>query len=98
MPALGRHFEAVKGESGRHGAAHQRPGTERARCLPAEARHDHLRSFALAEIRAEAMHIDMPAIMREAEIQWRARMPVPDLIGIDAMPMTDLAFAQEIVD
>src|SRR5439155_21263679 len=98
MPALGRHLESIEREGWRHGAGHQRPGPERARRLPAETRHDHLRSFALCEIGAEAMHIDMPAIMREAEIQGCARMPVPDLIGIDAMPMADLAFAQQIID
>src|SRR5262245_3471026 len=58
-PVLRRQLEAVEGECRRHGAACQRPRTLRARRLPAEARHDHLRALALGQIGAEMVEVDM---------------------------------------
>ena len=98
-PAFRRELKSGKFESGRHRAADQRPVAGARRRLPGMRRHHHLRALASGEIRSECHALDWSLVMRcDLERQRGASMEVPDLNGIDPMPMRALAAREQEID
>src|SRR6185503_3829522 len=98
LPVRRRELEALEVEGRRHSAADQGPRAERARRLPDAARHDGLRQLALVEVDADAHMAHALAVAAEREFERRAGVVMPDLVGIDPMPVRALAGLQQEVD
>src|SRR5689334_8929839 len=73
-------------ETRRDGAADQRPRAETARRLPRMRRHDCLRPLAGGEVGAEAQGLSWTDAC-DRQFERGARIVVPDLGGIDAVPV-----------
>ena len=98
-PALGRELEALEFETRRDRAAHQRPVAEAFGCLPDMRRHHRLRAFAGREIGAERDALDRTVAARgDLEPQRAAGVVVPDLGGVDPVPVRALAARQQKID
>ena len=82
---------------GRYRAADQGPVAVALGGLPGVRRHDRLRHFAGREIGAE-LDAALAAVIGDLQRQRRARVVVPDLDGIDAMPVRALAARQQEID
>src|SRR4051794_26916820 len=82
LPILLGEFELRKIESGRHGAADQRPVAGALGGLPGVRRNDGLRLFAGSEIRAEP-ETPLPAVIGNPQCQRAAGIVMPDLDRID---------------
>ena len=98
MPTRRREFKTGEVEGRRHSAADQRPTTERARCLPHAARYDDLRRLAQPEIAAEPEMMNGMAIIAHREFQSGARIMMPDLVGIDFVPVRAFARLEQEED
>ena len=95
FPAARRQFETRKIEARRDRAADERPGAEAFRSLPGAGRHDRLRALASRQIGTKLHALDRASLARRnLECKRRARVVVPDLGGIDAMPMRAFASAR----
>ena len=79
--------EACKIESGRHGAADQRPGAEAPSPLPVTFRNYGLRAFTGSEIGTEVRGRDRSSGGLHFKHQWSAGVVVPALGGIDGVPV-----------
>src|SRR5690606_23075571 len=90
-PVLGCELEAGEAEAGCHRAADQGPVAEARRRLPPAGRHDLLRPLPVLEIRAETALLACAAVRRQGKPERGTRIPVPDLGGIDAVPVRALA-------
>src|ERR1700758_5565832 len=100
-PALRRQLEAREIESRRDGAADQRPRAEAFGGLPGAGRRDCLRALASRKIGSERNALRRSAGLfarGDLEHQRRARVEVPQLGGIDAMPTRTLAAFQQKID
>ena len=97
LPILRRQFEFRKVESGRDGAADQRPVAGAFGRLPGMRRHDRLRRFAGSEVGAEP-DAALPAVIGDLQRQRAAGVIMPDLHRIDAMPVRALAARQQEID
>ena len=87
-------FETVERKAGCHGAAGERPMTETFRCLPSAGWHHRLWDFACMDISAETEDFFFRAI-DQFKFERRARVIVPNLNCVDAMPMRTLATGQQ---
>ena len=96
-PTLWRQLELRKLESGRNGAADQCPVAAALGCLPGVRRHDRLRHFAGREVGAE-LYAALAAVISDLQRQRRAGVIVPDLDGVDAMPVRALAARQQEIN
>jgi len=94
----GRHLEPPEFESGRHGATDQRPVTGGLRALPGIRRHDRLRPLAGREIGTERHQMRCAAVMGDLQHQRTAGIVMPDLDGIDAMPVRTIAAREQEID
>ena len=83
---------------GRHGTACQGPWSEASRRLPRAGRNERLRAFTRTQIHANPHVDDLYAVSRHGKGQRRPRVPVPDLDGIDPVPMGDFAGRQQKID
>jgi len=97
-PPLWRQFEAGKVEARRDGAAEERPVAERLRRLPGTSRHRRLGSFAAGEVAAERQSLDASRRVGDFKQKRRARIPMPELNGVNAMPVRALAARQQKID
>src|SRR5262245_30427443 len=99
LPAGRGHLELLPLEGRRHGAADQGPGSERARALPYAARYHALGQLADREVAAQPQVMDAPAVLAQRQLERRAGIVVPDLVGIDhAVPVRALAGPQQEID
>src|SRR5207248_2771930 len=98
VPPLGRELEAGEFEPGRHRAADQGPFAETFGRLPHMCRHDGLRALAGGKIGAEPQARHWAGLARRCEREGRARVPVPDLDRVEAMPMRALAAREQEMD
>jgi hypothetical protein len=57
-----------------------------------------LRTLAVGEGGAEQQGLGGAALRRQAERERRAGIPVPELGGVDAVPVADLAGREQVVD
>src|ERR1700722_1459262 len=97
LPIRRRQLEGGEFETRHHRAADQRPVAARDRRLPGVRRNDALRALAGREIAAE--HDALAAARRRNfELERRARVPMPDLDRVDAMPVRTLAARQQKID
>ena len=92
-----RQLEFRKIESRRDGASDQRPVAGAFGRLPGMRRHDRLRHFAGGEIGSEP-EAALAAVIGDLQGQRAAGVIVPDLDGIDAMPVRALAARQQEID
>ena len=98
-PAGRRELECGKVETGCHGAAGQAPFPEALRRLPAIGRHDRLRALARCEIGSERDALDRALrSCSDLEHERGTGMVVPDLDGIDLVPMRALAAREQEID
>src|SRR5579864_635392 len=97
-PALWRQLEVLEVKARRHSAAAERPIAERLRRLPGLSRHHGLRPFAVRKIAAKHHIFDASLAVRDFQLERRAGVPVPDLGGIDPMPVRALAARQQKID
>src|SRR6185312_4005290 len=95
FPAGRRQFEALELEGGRHRAADECPQPERTRRLPDMSRRDSLRQLANAEVTAQPQVPYLVAIVAQRQLERSAGVMMPDLVGIDAMPVRALACLQQ---
>src|SRR5690606_20620963 len=91
-------FEAGEIEGRRDGTPDQGPVAKRACGLPDPARDDDLRRLAQTEVAAEAQVPGRASIVAHREFERRAVVVVPDLVGIDAMPVRALAGLEQEED
>src|SRR5215475_8504688 len=99
LPVRRRHLEFLEQEAWRHGRADQRPRAQRPRRLPDAARHDGLRPLAESEVDAEPHALHRAAILAQRQLERRAGVVVPELVGIDDLvPMRALAGLEQEVD
>src|SRR4029079_8061819 len=96
-PTFRCELEFSKLEPGRDGAADQGPVAIALGGLPGVRRHDRLRLFAACEIRTE-LYAALAIVASDLQRQRCARIIVPDLHGIDAMPVRALAARQQEID
>lgn len=94
---LRRQFEAGELKARRDGAAHQRPVAERFGGLPGTCRHGCLRTFARCEIATQRHAFDTTRL-RDFQRERRARIPMPNLDRVNAMPVRALAACKQEVD
>jgi hypothetical protein len=85
-------------KTGRHGATAERPIAECLCRLPSVSRHDGLRAFAGAEIAAEPHSLAASIFTHDFKFECSAGIPMPNLNGVDAMPMRALAASQQKID
>jgi hypothetical protein len=97
-PAGRRKLEAVECKARRDGAAEKRPFAEGFGGLPGMRRNHRLRRFAGGKIGAEAQPDYGTARLGDGEFERRAGIPMPDLGGVDAMPMRALAAREQEID
>src|SRR6202790_1481084 len=97
-PGPRRQFESRKIETRRDGAAAKRPITERLHRLPGMSRHDRLRALAGGEIAAERQALDASRRRRDFKRQRRAGIPMPNLDGVDPVPVRALAAPEQKID
>src|SRR5262249_19091993 len=97
-PAGGSQLETGKIECRGNGAADQGPGAKRTGALPSPRRHRRLRPFISLQIDAEPMADRLLVFADDGEFERRPGMVVPELDGIDAVPMRHLACLQQVVD
>ena len=97
LSAFRRKLEFRKLKSRRHRAADQGPVAIALGGLPGVRRNDGLRCFAGRDIRAER-HAASCTTISNLQRQRRARLIVPDLYRIDAMPVRALAAGQQEID
>jgi hypothetical protein len=90
-------FEFCKVKARRHGASDQRPVAGGFGSLPGVRRDDGLRHFARGEIGAEPDGALVPVI-GNLQAQRVARVVMPGLDRIDAVPMRALAARQQEKD
>ena len=83
-PVLRRYFEALETETRRDGTADQGPVAQRPAACQARAGTTAC-GASPAECRRRAGRLPLSTV--DARFQRRARMPVPDLDGVDAMPV-----------
>ena len=98
IPALGRELEMLELKRRGHGAADQGPFAQRARRLPFVRRNDDLRALAGRQIRAEYTTTRVLSFDAGRKLERRARIEVPDLGCIDAVPVGALVGLEQIVD
>src|SRR5262245_49763156 len=99
FPVLRGELETGEFETRGDGAADQRPVAEAFGRLPGTGRNNRLWPFAGREISPERDALDRPSrTRRDFERKRRARIIVPDLGGIDPMPMRALATRQQEID
>src|SRR5258705_4053652 len=96
-PAPRRYLERRKIKAGCDRAAHQRPVAGAFGSLPCLYRDNGLRHFARGEIGTES-HAALAAIAGNLQAQRVARVVMPDLHRIDAMPVRALAPRQQEMD
>src|SRR5215216_6441294 len=96
-PALRRHFKTREVETGRDRAADQRPGAEAFGLLPSVSGNRRLRPLASRQIGAEPQRGNAVGV-HNPERQRRARVPMPDLGGVDAVPARTLAARQQEIN
>src|SRR5665213_3193824 len=97
LPVLGRQLEAVEGKAGRDRAADQGPVAEGFRRLPGARRHRELRHLVAVDVGAEPDDFFFRAV-HHFELERRAGVIVPDLGGVDTMPVRALAARQQEID
>src|SRR5687768_6883534 len=90
-------LEFVEFESGGNRASHEAPRTQGLRALPDAGRHDELWFFAGGDVGAKKA-TGNAAVFLCRKRQTRAGIKVPDLGGVDAMPVGPFALPQQIVD
>ena len=99
LPSGGRQLKSGERKSRRDRAAEQRPVAEALRRLPGARRHDGLRLLAGGEVAAEPDSLDRRRDLAAiSSSERRAGVEVPDLGGIDAVPMRALAARQQEID
>src|SRR4029078_11051355 len=81
----------------RHGAADQRPVAGALGGLPGVRRHDRLGLLAGRKVRPE-LETPLPVIVSDLQRQRASRVIVPDLDGVDAVPVRTLAARQQEMD
>jgi len=95
---IDREFESRKLEARTDGAPHQRILTQTARRLPDAGRNDSHRP----RIRGDGMQYLAIQLVRcwivGQQLERRATIEVPDLIGIDDVPATELSLFEQIID
>src|SRR5262249_18391940 len=97
-PIVRGYLEGLELESGRNGAADQRPLTESLRGLPRVRRHYGLRPLAGGEIGSQREAFDRAVgVERDLERERRAGVIVPDLDRIDLVPMRALAAREQVI-
>ena len=96
-PVHRRQFEAFERETGRDGAAAQRPIAEGFRCLPGARRYCHLRDLVRMDIAAEPDDLFARAV-DQRQLEGCAGVIVPYLDRVDAVPMRALAARQQEID
>ena len=57
-----------------------------------------LRALAVREVGSEADRLDWRALRRDAKFEWSARIKMPDLHCVDAVPVRSFARLQQKVD
>src|SRR5271168_1691412 len=97
LPPLRRHLELRKIKSRRDGASHQSPVAGAFGGLPGVRRYRRLRLFAGGQIAAEPDHAPAVAI-GDLQTQRSARVIMPDLDRIDAVPVRAFATRQQEID
>src|SRR5262245_16215305 len=97
LPVLRCQLEFRKLESGRDGAADQRPVAGALGRLPCMRRHDCLRGFARGKIGAKRDAV-LAVRIRDSQRQRTPCVIVPGLHGIDAMPVRAFAARQQEID
>ena len=93
FPPHRREFKAFELEARRHGTADQRPVAERFRGLPGAGRHCYLGHFVIMDVAAEPDDFFLRAV-DDFQLQRRAGVPMPDLHGVDTVPVRALALRQ----
>ena len=89
-PILRSYFEAAEIEAGRDRAAGQRPIPLTAGGLPYPRGHNDLRAFSARDVVAEYPVGRRSGTRRLAQGEQGTRIPVPNLGGVNAMPVRDL--------
>ena len=98
-PSRGRELEASEVEGGRHDAADQAPRSKRASRLPGARRDDRLDTLAAGDIGPEPMRRHgQIAVGPDPQFERVAAGVLPDLVGIDAMPVRSLAGLEQVED
>src|ERR1700690_3969578 len=97
-PSLRRQLKAAEIKAWRDGTAAKRPVAEALRRLPGMSRHDRLRLVASRDIRGERQALDASRSGGDFERKRRAGVPVPDLDGIDAVPVRAFAAGEQKID
>src|SRR6516165_11319802 len=85
-------------ERRRDRASDQRPVAGGLGALPGGCRHDRLWPLARGKIGPELHRVLAATLMCDLEIERAAGIVVPDLGGIDSMPVRAVAARQEVVD
>ena len=98
LPARWSKLKPLEAESWSDCAANERPVAERFRRLPGICWHGGLRPLAIREVGSEADRFDGCSILRDAQSERRAGVEMPDLNGINAVPVRALAALQQKVD
>ena len=99
LPSGWRQLEAGEVERRRHDAADERPGPKRARGLPRAGGDDRLDDRPSGHVRTEPVHRDRAiALAPDAELERVPAGGLPDLVGIDAMPVRSLARREQKED
>ena len=99
LPTSRRELEPRELEGGRHDAADQRPGTQWTSRLPCTGGHDRLDDRAGHDIATEVMNGDRRLTLGpDPQLKRIARRVLPDLVGIDPMPVRSLAGRQQVDD
>ena len=93
-----RHLEIPELESRRDRAPDQRVLPTTAGGLPDAAGHDDLRRLAQTEVAAEAQVAGRATVVAHRKLERRAVIVMPDLVGIDPVPMRALAGLQQEED
>src|SRR5581483_3633644 len=97
-PPAGRgEFEIIELEAGRHGAADQSPVAQRFRGLPGARRDRELRHLVGVNVGAQRHDLLLGAV-DHFELERAAGVIVPDLDGVDAVPVRALAAGQQEQD
>ena len=66
--------------------------------MPRTRGYDGLRPLPGTEVGAERIVVDDLALVADPELQRRAGVPVPDLGGVDAMPVRNVLALEQVVD
>lgn len=98
MPPLRRKLEAIEFERRRDRAADEGPGTKRTRGLPLEWLDDELRTLTGAQVGPQDPPPSRLSFDAGLELERCAGVEVPDLGGVDAMPMRTLASLEQEVN